>query len=142
MNIGLDGDDQAEAGAIVGEFNRRVRVLQQTYPTVTSRIRRRGFSRREALGLPISQHELGTARDFAPSWVSSPTPEQILAFQQRARALGLIAVDETTREKAARSGSVDWTGPHMHVQMFPAGRAPAPLYRAVGARPPRPFPND
>lgn len=106
------GGDTGNYGRILAEFARRLGALKsQGYGRITSQQRRPLLNAR-------SQHPFGTAADFA---LPAYNVEAIRAFQAAARRAGLIVVDESTKAKAQASGSLDWTGPHMHVQLFKAG---------------------
>jgi hypothetical protein len=75
--------------------------------TITSFQRTRAENARVG-GKPKSQHLLATAWDVAG-------PDQ-LVYAARARAAGLIAIDE---------------GDHVHVQLFPGGSVPESFYTQV-----------
>ena len=116
----FDSDDSG-LGQVMRDFNLRVQHLEALgYGPVTSRMR---TPARNVLagGASRSQHLIGTAADFAI------LASQWAQFQRDARAVGLIAVNEL-----ARPGH----GPHAHVQLFPAGKAPESLFTAAAARTP------
>jgi len=60
-----------------------------------------------------SQHRFGLALDVA--FPGSPSRWPVRQLRAAMEAQGLVVVDER------RGGSDHWTGPHLHVQRFPAG---------------------
>lgn len=125
MNIQIQDDEvESQYEPYIRDFNLRARQLDALGYRVTSRRRLRGTS--------FSQHEIPTARDYGVP------PAQVATFTAQARALQLQVVDEIDRDAARLRGSKDWTGPHVHVQMFVKGRTPLPIGRIA----PPPFPGD
>lgn len=97
---GMTGDDDKRF--ILQEFGQRIAPLLARYRRTDKRPATWRSNR-------LSQHVFGTAADF------NVPPGQISSFMREARALGLIPVNATTPD------SPDWTGPHVHVQLFPRG---------------------
>lgn len=98
------------------DFDQRLARLEKVYGPAGSKLRPpRKLSR--------SQHIVGLAADFP-----QVTAEQLPAFVREAQAAGLVAIDELTREAARRAGSLDWTGPHVHVQRYPRGQTPTRFF--------------
>jgi hypothetical protein len=117
MNIGIDGDDQDFTADVFRNFNRAVKVLEQTYGSAGSRYRS-ATKNRSVGGKSFSQHMIGPtglAADFP-----SVNPFQVPAFIRDARRLGVWPVNEI-------SGPSTGTGPHMHVQAFQRGATPRAL---------------
>ncbi len=79
--------------------------------------------------LSLSQHGSRTAADFPIQ------PEQVPAFVRDAWRAGVIPLNEMTREQALAHGSLDWTGPHMHVQLLKPGRTPLTAFTRQPFRP-------
>lgn len=114
------GTGNADYNRILATFDERLSRIKGYLRTDRPRLRAPASWRTNTL----SQHIYGTAADF------QVRPDQVAAFTIMARRAGLIPVNELTRPK----GSRDWTGPHMHVQMFPAGAT-----RSVATIPRRPL---
>lgn len=117
---GSDGEnDQQGWVGVVGDFNRRVRVLEQETGLKASSTFRTMLRNAQVGGNPYSQHLIGTAADF-PGLTRPGVP----AFVEAARRAGLVFVDETRKTKG--------TGFHGHVQLFSAGQAPRALFARAG----------
>jgi len=111
----FDDEGAADYPNVLASFSQKIGALEAQGYTVTSRAR--SVTRNKlAKGKPLSQHLIGTAADFAP-------PADVPAFVRAAQAQGLRVVNEL-----ARPGH----RPHMHVQLYPAGKAPRAFYRAAG----------
>lgn len=101
--------------AVLRSFSQKIGELESQGYTVTSR--QRSVARNTAArGAALSQHLIGTAADFA-------VPPNIPAFVEAARRAGLRVVPELNRPGHR---------PHLHVQLYAAGKAPIAFYRAAG----------
>jgi len=103
------------------EFNRKLRLLESVQRNARLTNQLRDAARNRVVGgNAFSQHILGLAGDYV-----LPRGE-VQAFMQSARDLGLSPVDETVKTKG--------TGPHVHVQAYPAGVIPRQVYQQIGVQ--------
>ena len=127
MNITSDDDSGFDSLLATQAINRMARVTdalaRQGYMP-TSRTRTTEQNARVG-GAYFSQHQIGTAGDFAVA------PSQLRAFVDAARREGLRDVANIHNEMN-RAGH----GRHMHLQIYRAGFAPRALFKSAIPRTP------
>lgn len=116
MILSFDNRDTFDLPTEQREFNRKLRVIEREGYRLTGRTRSTAGNV-AAGGAQYSQHLLGLAADVR---TRNLTRVQVEALIARARAIGLVPVDETKVTKG--------TGPHVHLQAFPAGTIPRSVY--------------
>lgn len=118
MALSFDNSDKFDLPAAQRAFNLRLMQIQPFVRTDTTR----GLAAAAIAGRrQWTQHQLGLAADIR---TRDLTQEQILELIARAKAAGLVVVDETKKPGQ----------PHVHVQAFKAGTIPKSVYRSIGVQ--------